>query len=75
MRPYSRHWPSAPRRASVSLRPTSEPPAVSVIHCPDSQNVAASRLRKRGTARAISAALPEAFSAVAAPSVIASGQV
>ncbi len=48
---------------------------VSVIHWPLSQKLAASRLRKCGNARSIRARLPEAFSAVMAPSVIASGQV
>ncbi len=59
----------------VSVWPTSEPPVVSVIHWPLSHKLDASRLRKCGSARSISRALPEALSAVAAPSVIASGQV
>ena len=48
---------------------------VSVIHWPLSQKVAGSRLRKCGSTRSISSLLPEALIAVAAPSVIASGQV
>ena len=47
----------------------------SVIHWPLVQNRAGSRLVRRGTARSISAALPESSSVRAAPSVIASGQV
>ena len=63
LRPYSRH--SAPSRsARVSERPTSEPPVVSVIHCPLVQNVAGSRdgqVRNRpplqlGAARGLQAA-------------------
>lgn len=50
-------------------------PMFSVIHWPLSQNVDASRLRKRGSARSISSRLPDALIAVAAPSFIASGQV
>ena len=60
--------------AMVSERPTSEPPAVSVIHWPLVQNAAGSRLVRRGTARSMSAWLPESSSTRAAPSVMASGQ-
>ena len=74
LRPYSRHAPSC-RTARVCERPTSEPPVVSVIHCPLVQNVAGSRAVRCGSARSISVALPDSSSVRAAPSVIASGQV
>jgi hypothetical protein len=47
----------------------------SVIHCPLVHTKSGSRLVRRGTALAISASLREASNAVAAPSVIASGQL
>ncbi|OPZ07545.1 MAG: hypothetical protein BWZ07_03298 [Alphaproteobacteria bacterium ADurb.BinA280] len=75
LRPVNRQCPSPSCQASVSVLPTSEPPASSVIHWPESQNVETSREVRRGTAWAINASLAEALSAVAAPSVMASGQV
>ncbi len=74
LRPFKRQVPSASRRAVVSLIPTSEPPAVSVIHWPLIQNVAGSRLRRCGSTRSRSPAFDASRSAVATPSVIASGQ-
>ncbi len=59
----------------VSERPTSLPPVDSVIHWPLVQNVAGSRLVRRGRARAMSAWLPLSCSVRAAPSVMARGQV
>lgn len=72
--PYNRQPPSASGRATISERPTSEPPVVSVIHCPLVQNRAGSRAVSRGTARSASSRFPEASRVRAAPSVIASGQ-
>jgi hypothetical protein len=74
LRPKSRQCsPSATAR--VSVRPTSEPPVVSVIHWPLVQHVAGSREVSRGTARSISSRTPVSSNVRAAPSVIASGQV
>jgi hypothetical protein len=71
--PYRRQ-PSGEARATVSVRPTSDPPVRSVIHWPLVHARAGSREVSRGTARATSAALPASSSVRAAPSVIASGQ-
>ena len=67
--------PFAAGTARVALVPTSDPPVVSVIHWPLVQNWRGSRLVRCGTARSISAWLPAAMSALAAPSVMASGQL
>ena len=61
--------------AIVCVLPTSEPPAVSVIHWPESHRLGASRASRCGSARSEIARFPEALSAVAAPSLIASGHV
>jgi hypothetical protein len=61
--------------ATVSERPTSDPPARSVIHCPEVHACCGSRLVSRGTARSISSRSPCASNVAAAPSVIASGQL
>ncbi len=74
LRPYSRHAPSS-NRATVSDRPTSEPPVDSVIHWPLVQKVAGSRLVRWGTARSMRGWLPELSKVRVAPSVMARGQV
>src|SRR6185437_6879771 len=70
-----RRQPSPSFTARVRLCPTSEPPVRSVIHCPLVQARAGSRLVSRGSARSTSAELPWASSVVAAPSLMARGQV
>jgi hypothetical protein len=54
--PRSRHVPSSARDATVSDRPTSLPPARSVIHCPDVHASSGSREVSRRTASSSSAA-------------------
>ncbi len=71
--PVRRHTASS-RTATVSDRPTSEPPARSVIHWPEVQAYPGSRLIRRGSARSSSARSPWAVSVAAAPSVMAKGQ-
>ncbi len=72
--PYRRHVPDPSLLATVPVRDTSDPPAVSVIHCPLVQAVAGSRVVRWPTT-AMSSRSPCNNSVRAAPSVMATGQL
>src|SRR5258705_13932397 len=75
--PYNRYAPAPPSAsgsATVDVVETSEPPARSVIHCPDVQKRAGSRDVSRSDASRVRAS-PCSSRNRAAPSVIASGQL